>query len=383
MLAPEGTIVNARRPAPVSIATVGAIQAVNNASLICLSKMLASSPKYAREATAVWQGSHLCIQLFARNQRGQDVIGSTTETFAGSGGARWTADGIDLGGEIPNPISRMANVETNEAMYPIRYLFRRRLRDSGGAGEFRGGTGGEYAMVPHDAPTGEVGFVVSGKGVDFPMSHGLAGGYPGVPGRYVVCRHAYPSGELSEAPLSLAEIGGEHDVVSFGVYRVSRGDVFYVRWNGAGGMRDPLARSPEAVARDVAEGVVSDEAARNLYGVVLTTNDSVDPIATEKLRAEMRDGRCRTNVGAAVQPAGFQHHACANPGCQANGQAQDGAVVVRERLMSTIGTAYTTGPQTTLSEIMCKTCGALLDAQVTMLGVGPLFDGSKLEQQRS
>ena len=190
MAAPPGTLVNATRPAPVSIATVGAIQAVNNASLICLSKMLAASPRYAGEATAVWQGSHLCIHLFARNQRGQEVIGSTTETFAGSGGARWHADGIDMGGEIPNPISRMANVESNEAMYPIRYLFRRRMRDSGGAGEFRGGTGGEYAMVPHDAPTGELGFVISGKGVDFPMSHGLAGGYPGIPGRYVVCRGA-------------------------------------------------------------------------------------------------------------------------------------------------------------------------------------------------
>src|SRR6516162_7318577 len=222
MFAPKGTIVNAARPAPVSIATLGAIQAVNNASLICLSKMLAAGPHYAREATAVWQGSHLCIQLFARDQHGQDVIGSTTETFAGSGGARWTADGIDLGGEIPNPISRMANVETNEAMYPIRYLFRRRRCDSGGAGEFRGGTGGEYAMVVHDAPTGEVGFVISGKGVDFPMSHGLAGGYPGAPGRYVVCRGARANKDAA-APLSFAEIGGEHDLVSFGVYRISPG----------------------------------------------------------------------------------------------------------------------------------------------------------------
>ncbi len=268
MVAAEGTIVNASRPAPVSIATVGAIQAVNNASLICLSKMLAASSKYAGEATAVWQGSHLCIQLFARNQRNQDVIGSTTETFAGSGGARWNADGIDLGGEIPNPISRMANVEANEAMYPIRYLFRRRMRDSGGAGELRGGTGGEYAMVPHDAPTGEVGFVVSGKGVDFPMSHGLAGGYPGTPGRYVVCRGARRGNAASALPLALGEIGGEHQAVSFGVYRVRNEDVFYVRWNGGGGVRDPLDRDPHAVARDIAEGVVSAEAARELYGVV-------------------------------------------------------------------------------------------------------------------
>lgn len=206
MIAPEGSIVNCVRPAPVSIATTAAVQAVNNASLICLSKMLAASPRYAHEATAVWHGSHLCLYLFGRNQRGQPVIGSTTETFGGSGGARWGRDGIDIGGEIPNPIARMANVETNEAIYPIRYLFRRRLRDSGGAGEFRGGTGGEYAIVPHEAGGGELGFVVSGKGVDFPMGHGLAGGYPGAPGRYVIARGAVAP-QAARAPLTLADMG--------------------------------------------------------------------------------------------------------------------------------------------------------------------------------
>jgi N-methylhydantoinase B len=379
MLAPEGTIVNATRPAPVSIATVGAIQGVNNASLICLSKMLAASPKYAREATAVWQGSHLCIHMFARNQRGQDVIGSTTETFAGSGGARWTADGIDLGGEIPNPISRMANVEANEAMYPIRYLFRRRMRDSGGAGEFRGGTGGEYAMVPHDAPTGEVGFVISGKGVDFPMSHGLAGGYPGIPGRYVVCRDARPNGGEAAIPLALADIGGEHDVVSFGVYRVRREDVFYVRWNGAGGVRDPLARDPQAVARDVAEGVVSAEAARALYGVVLAADGGADLAASDKLRADMRSERGATNITVAAD--GVRNPGCTMPGCPANASAGQRTIGIRERLMTTVGPAYTTGPQTTLSEMVCTQCGALLDAQVTMLGGAPLFDGPLSQEQ--
>jgi N-methylhydantoinase B len=374
MLAPQGSIVNATRPAPVSIATVGAIQAVNNASLICLSKMLAASPKYAHEATAVWQGSHLCIHMFARNQRGQDVIGSTTETFAGSGGARWTQDGIDLGGEIPNPISRMANVEANEAMYPIRYLFRRRMRDSGGAGEFRGGTGGEYAMVPHDAPAGELGFVVSGKGVDFPMSHGLAGGYPGIPGRYVVCRGARGNGGANETPLALEAIDGKHEAVSFGVYHVGNEDVFYVRWNGAGGMRDPLLRDPQAVARDIAEGVVSAEAARALYGFVVALDGGVDLAATEKLRNAMRNERSRTNVVANVA-GGFP--ACANPSCPANGHNR--TVGIRERLMSTIGPAYTTGAQTTLSEMVCTECGELMDAQVTMQGAAPLFDGSKVQ----
>jgi N-methylhydantoinase B len=377
MQAPEGTIVNATRPAPVSIATVGAIQAVNNASLICLSKMLAASEKYAREATAVWQGSHLCIHLFGRNHRGQEVIGSTTETFAGSGGGRWGADGIDLGGEIPNPISRMANVETNEAMYPIRYLFRRRMRDSGGAGEFRGGTGGEYAMVPHDAPTGEVGFVISGKGVEFPMSHGLAGGYPGSPGRYVICRGAHETGGDAATPAALSEIGGAHDVVSFGVYHVRSEDVFYVRWNGGGGVGDPLARDPDAVARDVGEGVVSPVAARELYGVNLAPDGGVDVDATRQRRSEMRADRMRTNMTVAVSMEAVRRCVCtlARPATR-NGDVMVG---VRERLMSSVGPAYTTGSKTFLSETVCPACGGLLDAQVTMQGAAPLYDGRAAE----
>ena len=113
------------------------------------------------------------------------AIGILTETFAGAGGARTFADGVDMGGEIPNPISRMANVETIEATFPIRYLFRRRLKDSGGPGRYRGGAGGEMAIVAHDAPDGGIHYVVSGKGTKFPQSEGLSGGYPGGVNDYV------------------------------------------------------------------------------------------------------------------------------------------------------------------------------------------------------
>src|SRR2546430_8051103 len=154
MVAPEGSIVNCTRPSPVSVATVGAIQSVNNAACTTIGKLLAASDKYADEATAVWHANHFAIFLFGNNQRGRLAIGILTETFAGAGGARMFADGVDLGGEIPNPISRMANVETIEATFPIRYLFRRRLPDSGGAGRHRGGAGGEIALVAHDVPDG-------------------------------------------------------------------------------------------------------------------------------------------------------------------------------------------------------------------------------------
>ena len=167
MIAPEGTIVNCTRPAPVSLATVGAIQSVNNAACTCISKMLSASETYAGEATAVWHGSHFAIFLFGLNQRRQEAIGILTETFGGAGGARGRADGIDVGGEIPNPIGRMANVETTEAAFPVRYLFRRARPDTGGPGLYRGGNGIEFALTPHDAPEGGIDYVVSGKGTEF------------------------------------------------------------------------------------------------------------------------------------------------------------------------------------------------------------------------
>lgn len=372
MVAPEGSIVNAKRPAPVSIATVGAIQAVNDVSLICLSKMLAASPKYAHESTAVWQGSNLCIHLFGRNHRDQEIIGSTTDTFAGSGGARWGSDGIDLGGEIPNPISRMANVETNEAMYPIRYLFRRRMRDSGGAGQFRGGTGGEYAMTPHDSPIGEMGFVVSGKGVDFPMSHGLKGGYPGAPARYIICRNAQQIDKLDPStPLSLNEIGGEREVSSFGVYHVHQEDIFYANWNGAGGVRDPLERNPLMVCADVAEGVVSPTAARNLYGVLLSRDGGLDVAGTESLRKSMRMQRVSA---AELRLMAGESHACDR--CAANGGAE--TIKCRQRRLCDIDESYTSGAAAMLVEMVCTECGSLLDSEVTKEGVLPLFDGARL-----
>jgi acetone carboxylase gamma subunit len=47
--------------------------------------------------------------------------------------------------------------------------------------------------------------------------------------------------------------------------------------------------------------------------------------------------------------------------------------------MSEIVPSYTTGPLTTLSEIVCPQCGALLDAEVTMQGAGPLLNDQSPE----
>ena len=61
-----------------------------------------------------------------------------------------------------------------------------------------------------------------------------------------------------------------------------------VRTGGGGGWGDPLERDTEAVRSDVREELVSKEAARDDYGVVLKEDLSVDQAATRELRQSLK-----------------------------------------------------------------------------------------------
>jgi len=61
---------------------------------------------------------------------------------------------------------------------------------------------------------------------------------------------------------------------------------------GGGGWGEPLERDPTRVLRDVQEGYVSTDKARELYGVVLGADDGeVDASATRTLRAQLKQRR--------------------------------------------------------------------------------------------
>ena len=64
VIAPEGSIVNCTKPSPVSVATVGAIQSVNNAACTTIAKMLASHDKYEDQTSAVWHANHFAVFMF-------------------------------------------------------------------------------------------------------------------------------------------------------------------------------------------------------------------------------------------------------------------------------------------------------------------------------
>ena len=189
----------------------------------------------------------------------------------------------------------MANVETIEAQFPIRYLFRRRLKDSGGAGEYRGGAGGEMAIVAHDAPDGGIHYVLSGKGTKFPQSEGLGGGYPGGVNDYVRVRAPREMHNADRFAPSLDTMPGESEPISWGVFPLMGNDALYVRWNGGGGIGDPLDRPAEKVLADIDAGLISEKAATDIYGIV-RKDGALDQSATQAKRAVLRDARLSTRA---------------------------------------------------------------------------------------
>jgi N-methylhydantoinase B len=70
----------------------------------------------------------------------------------------------------------------------------------------------------------------------------------------------------------------------------------YVASNGGGGYLDPLQRDPEALVRDVRHRVVSPEAARRVYGTVITEEGDSDAKATAELRRTMIVNRRKGSV---------------------------------------------------------------------------------------
>ena len=70
------------------------------------------------------------------------------------------------------------------------------------------------------------------------------------------------------------------------------GDVFRHELAGGGGWGDPLDRDPTLVLKDVLDELVSIDAARRKYGVVINLDHrNVEASATNALRAELRSQR--------------------------------------------------------------------------------------------
>lgn len=257
--APPGSFFNASRPAPCG----GRAVVSHRIYEVVMGALAQAVPDRAMAATA---------HFFNPNIGG--VVAGTGRPFIcwesviGGVGARAKKDGIEATSSPWNGTN--VPIEIQESRNPVIVERFELIEDSAGPGEFRGGCGvrkdlrvlGEHATL----------YNLGDRNV-FPP-YGLRDGGPGRIGATIL-------NPDSTEPVALH---------SKGTYRLAFGDVVSWRTSGAGGMGHAAHRAPEAVLADVANGLVSIDAARRDYRVAIIADPlAVENDATRRLREEVRD----------------------------------------------------------------------------------------------
>jgi N-methylhydantoinase B len=136
-------------------------------------------------------------------------------------------------------------IEILESEFPCRVTRFELVADSGGAGRWRGGLSllREYELLENAT------VIRRYDKSRFPPA-GMAGGHAGCGARFVI-------------RLGTAQ---EHATPSSGRYEMQAGERFLLQSAGGGGYGDPRERDAAALSRDIAEGYVSADGAKNDYG---------------------------------------------------------------------------------------------------------------------
>jgi N-methylhydantoinase B len=259
--APEGSLVNARYPAPCGARGITGYRIVD-----CIFGALAQA---LPDRVAADGAGGSTLPSFSGWQGGKRFVFS--ECVMGTWGATSQHDGQE---GVPHMASNQANVpvEMIESDYPIRIERYGFAPDTGGPGQYRGGLGvvREYRMLSDDVYFG----VRSDKSIHPPF--GLFGGQNGAPASNRVDSQTGTERVLPPMPMQPVML--------------RKGDVYRHVMAGGGGFGEPLSRDPERVREDVLDGKVTVEHAREAYGVVFNDN-VVDVQATLAVRA----ARCKVS----------------------------------------------------------------------------------------
>ncbi len=259
--APQGSILNARRPAAVWRRTVIGMR---------LPDMIFQALGHVMPEKIV-AGSGSCpMWLWLFSGWRPDLSRFVFQThFMGGLGARYDNDGLHAV-SFPNSATDTP-VEIFENVCPLVIGKRELTIDSGGAGQYRGGLGQEMSFTQIPA---KLGYLKGDLTIAYSAGRlregpeGLGAGSPGAEGEIAI------NGEKLSSPLA--------------TIKLSEQDKLTIRIPGGGGYHSPLNRKPESVHQDILDGFVSIEAAKEIYGVVLTgTPLSVDAAATTALRISL------------------------------------------------------------------------------------------------
>ncbi|NGM19232.1 hydantoinase B/oxoprolinase family protein [Roseomonas stagni] len=235
---PEGCILNAPRPYPVSVRHVVG-QLLPDLMMGCLHQAVPDRVN-AEGSSALWNPPL---------RGGAQVSGAAAElpdfeiiTFnSGGTGARPTKDGLD-GTAFPSGVRTMP-VEATENVAPVIFWQNQIRPDSAGAGRTRGG----FGKVMEIGAKGEAEFAVNAifdRVANAPK--GREGGGDGASG--------------------WVGLNDGSTIRTKGYQVIPKGKRLLLKLPGGGGMGDARARDRALVERDVADGLVSPDQARALYG---------------------------------------------------------------------------------------------------------------------
>ncbi len=278
LILPDGTNVNPRPPAPVTMGTLVA-RAIREAVFKALAQVV------PERVIAGQYGSALTLIISGRDPRHESRPFVMVNAGFGGWGARYRKDGISAYVMLEGGSLRNTPIEVIETQFPVMVQQRLLRRDSGGAGRQRGGLGVQTDIL------------ILGDDVKFSTAmdryrfapHGLEGGEPGALSNCLILPHDGPT-----------RTGNKSTGVP-----LPRGSRLSHLSGGGGGFGDPLARDPEMVRQDVRDDYVSPEAARERYGVVLDHGrGEVAAAATLTLRKQL----------------GCQRHASEAPGGDVDGK---------------------------------------------------------------
>lgn len=162
-------------------------------------------------------------------------------------------------------LCNLDSVELDELRQPIHVYSRKLVSNSEGAGRFKGAPSLEVEFGPLGC-SATVAYVSDGN---TNAAKGVRGGLDGGAAHQV---HVDANGDRNPLPgCAQVVLKDRERIVSVSC--------------GGGGYGSPAERDPRIVARDVAEGWITAERARLVYGVALAEDGSIDAAATGRLRA--------------------------------------------------------------------------------------------------
>lgn len=228
--APPGLVVSAQRPSPVTARHVIG-QALPDLVLGCLEQALPGEV-LAESSGALW--------TISLTGAGETRFTSLNVALGGMG-ARPTADGLSTTA-FPSGVGSVP-VESAETAAPIIYHAKEFARDSGGAGKYRGGLAQRIEIGSR------LGEDLSLSAAAFErLSNGPAG------------RHGGLSGERGRVTITDGT-----KITDKGVYTIPAGERLVLQTPGGGGFGAPVERDRAAVARDLLNGLISEDSAETIY----------------------------------------------------------------------------------------------------------------------